>query len=221
MKPKNITAAVTIHTEVLSDQDVTTFLGELDHIAAVLGEGFQLLTPAQRKHVPKARTRAMTALPEVIKLAKEHAIDNTSIASLETKKAFLERVKPLADKVTALGHLLGDVLLQVQGDLWVEGRSAYAQLQGKAKANAALADQLMPVADAFRIAKRKPAKQPATAKQGTQPADAPAASPPPAQPPQGLVVHAEAPGTGLVVHAEAPPATPPNANAKPNANANA
>jgi hypothetical protein len=94
--------------------------------------------------------------------------------------------------------------LQVQGELWLEGRSAYAQLQGKAKASPALAEQLVPVADAFRIAKRKPAKQPAT----------PASPPPLGEAGPGLVVHAEAPGTGLVVHAEAPPATPQNGNPK-------
>ncbi len=130
--------------------DVTTYVNQLTTMATVVSEGYDALTDIQRKHVPRARTAVLDALPKLIALAVAQQVDPAGVARVEAAKAFLDIITPLVSTSQSLVEVLGDVVLVLQSDVSTEARALYGQLKGKAKANPRLKTSLAPLGAVFK-----------------------------------------------------------------------
>jgi hypothetical protein len=153
MSSKQAVAVKNPNVGGITSADVTNFVDQLTTIASVVSEGYDALTDLERKHVPRARTSILDALPKLIALSQAQEVDPAGVARVEAGKAFLDLLAPLVTTAQSLVEVLGDVVLELQGDVSTESRALYGQLKGKAKANPRLKTSLEPLGAIFKTSR--------------------------------------------------------------------
>jgi len=145
----------------LSDQELASFSAQIEHIATILGEGFEPLDAKQTRRMPKLFARRSTAAAEIVKLAGTYGISapGASIADIKANLAAVDRLGPLVTRVGGLLKVLTDLVLTSQSGAWTGASTVYGVLQGNAKSNPVLKRDLSPVRDQLRNPRKKAAEQ--------------------------------------------------------------
>jgi hypothetical protein len=133
----------------LSDQELSDFSSQIEHIASILGEGYEPLDAKQTRRMPKLYAQRATAAGDIAKLAETFGISapGVSMADMKANLAAVERLGPLATRVAALHKVLTDLVLIAQSGAWTGASTVYGVLQGNAKSNPVLKLALAPVRD--------------------------------------------------------------------------
>ena len=141
----------------LSDQEIATFAHQLDHLATVIGEGFQPLDAKAAKRLLKLHAKRQAVVPEITRLATVYGVDSKSapLAAMKEHLAAVDKLQPLVEKVAAVHKLLSDLLLSSQSEAWKGASSNYALLRAESAHNVILKNALLPIRDALRTKKKK------------------------------------------------------------------
>jgi hypothetical protein len=145
----------------LSDQELASFSAQIEHIATILGEGFEPLDAKQTRRMPKLYARRSTAAADIVKLAGTYGISapGASIADVKANLAAVERLGPLVARVAGLHKVLTDIVLTAQSGAWTGASTVYGVLQGNAKSNPVLKLALSPVRDQLSHRRKAAAEQ--------------------------------------------------------------
>lgn len=147
------------NVHALSDQEIAKLIAEVDHIATLVGEGFEPLKPKEINRLLKLNAKRRSVLPLIARLAGEYGVGSPSspIAQVNEKLATADRIRPLLARVAGLHKVLFDVTLTLEDEAWKGGSANYAMLRAEARSNAVLAHAIVPIRDALRT--RTPAQR--------------------------------------------------------------
>jgi hypothetical protein len=116
--------------EAPSASQIEKALAELDVLASILGLHAVPLSIEERRHLLKMRPGGAAHVPVVLGLAERYGLVIPGVSTAEGKADLdvAAKLRPLADRLTAMAQLVEDTILQAQQRAWQSTTTAYTML---------------------------------------------------------------------------------------------
>ena len=146
-----------VGSKIPSQKEIDALIADIQAIEAKVEKFTILLTKEERAATTKMRKGGETVVPTIADLTNEHGLLLPKISTDGMKADLLlaQRIRPLADRVTALAQRLDDTVLEAQSECWWAATAFYTALVRISAAEAKLQAALKPIVDFFAVGRRK------------------------------------------------------------------